>query len=401
MPPKVIAHIDMDAFFAAVEQRDNPKLRGKPVVIGSDPKRGAGRGVVSTCSYEARKFGIHSAMPISKAYRLCPHAIFLPVDFKKYNEASDKIFDIFYDFTPDIEPISIDEAFLDITGSFHFFKTPLDTCRKIKERIKVETQLIASIGIAPIKMAAKIASDLSKPDGLLEVRPENVLDFLWPLPVEKLWGVGAKTKAELNRLGIKTIGDLAHQPVGEDQAVGARHAVPLQKHFGIIGQHLHDLANGIDPRDVAASDEAKSVSHEHTFDTDTSDRELIHSTLLFLSEKVSRRLRKLGLKGKTLTLKIRLEGFKTCTKAFTFTDRTNFTDTIYEKSKELFDEFYKYPMRIRLIGVRLSHFEDAYFQENLFENKQDIRLEKIHKAVDLIKDKFGDGAIHRGGADSD
>lgn len=397
MPPKVIAHIDMDAFFAAVEQRDNPKLRGKPVVVGADPKRGAGRGVVSTCSYEARKFGIHSAMPISKAYQLCPSAVFLPVDFKKYHAASDKIFDIFYDFTPDIEPISIDEAFLDITGSFHFFKTPLEACRKIKERIKSETQLIASIGIAPIKMAAKIASDLSKPDGLLEVRPESVLDFLWPLPVERLWGVGAKTKAALNHLGIKTIGDLARRPMDEKIPPGAHGRAPLRDVLGINGQHLHDLANGIDPRDVTASDETKSVSHEHTFEADTSDRELIHSTLLFLSEKVSRRLRKLGLKGKTLTLKIRLEGFKTYTKAFTYPERTNFSDTIYAKSKELFDEFYKYPMRIRLIGVRLSHFEDAYFQENLFENKQDVRLEKIHKAVDLIKDKFGDGAIHRGG----
>lgn len=385
MAAKVIAHIDMDAFFAAVEQRDNPSLRGQPVVVGADPKAGRGRGVVSTCSYEARPFGIHSAMPISTAYKLCPHATFLPVDGKKYSCVSEEIFKIFYDFTPDIEPISIDEAFLDITGSFHFYKTPFDTCMKIKERIRGEIGLTASIGIAPIKMAAKIASDLCKPDGLLEVKQSDLLTFLWPLSIEKLWGVGDKTKKALNGLGVYTINDLAHAP--EDK---------LSQHLGENGRHLFALANGIDERDVRREEEVKSVSNEHTFERDTNDLEKIYEILLFLSEKVSRRLRKEQLKGKTVTLKIRLEGFHTFTRAFTFFEKTNFSDVIYKKSRELFDEFYAPKMKIRLLGVRVSHFDEPYVQESLFENKGVQRLEKIHRAVDAIKDKFGEGAIHKG-----
>ncbi|HOW35586.1 MAG TPA: DNA polymerase IV [Candidatus Omnitrophota bacterium] len=385
MAAKVIAHIDMDAFFAAVEQRDNPSLRGQPVVIGADPKAGRGRGVVSTCSYEARTYGIHSAMPISAAYKLCPRAAFLPVDMRKYAQVSDQILKILYDFTPDIEPVSIDEAFLDITGSFHFYKTPFDTCLKIKQRIHSEIGLTASVGIAPIKMAAKIASDLCKPDGLLEIKRDDLLTFLWPLSIEKLWGVGDKTRKALNGLGVYTIGDLAH--VSEDG---------LRQHLGENGRHLFALANGIDERDVHIEEEVKSVSNEHTFERDTNDKEEIYATLLFLSEKVSRRLRKEQLKGKTITLKIRLEGFHTFTRAFTFLEKTNFSDVIYKKARELFDEFYAPKMKIRLLGVRVSHFDDPYVQESLFENKGAQRLEKIHRAVDTIKDKFGEGAIHKG-----
>ncbi len=385
MPAKVIAHIDMDAFFAAVEQRDNPTIRGKPVVIGADPKGGLGRGVVSTCSYEARKFGIHSAMPISQAYKLCPRAVFLPVNMKKYAQASDQIFDIFYDFTPDIEPISVDEAFLDITESFHLHGTPFKTCQKIKERIKEKTQLTASIGLAPVKFVAKIASDLCKPDGLLEISQENLLDFLWPLPIEKLWGVGPKSKEAFNRMTIKTIGDLAHI----DLAI-------LYECFGENGKHLYDLANGIDERDVHVEEDVKSVSHENTFETDTGDKDLLYETILDLSERVSRRLRKHGLKGKNITLKIRLAGFKTFTRAATLPERTSFTDIINKKSKELFDEFFKRGMKVRLLGVRVSHFEDLYVQESLFTDQKSERLEKIHKAVDTIKNKFGEDAIKRG-----
>jgi len=385
MRSSIIAHIDMDAFFAAVEQRDHPELLGKPVVVGADPKKGRGRGVVSTASYEARVYGIHSAMPISKAYRLCPHAVFLPGSMKKYSKVSNQIFDIFYDFTPEIEPISVDEAFLDLTGSFHFYKTPYNTCVALKERIKKETRLTASVGIAPVKMAAKIASDLCKPDGLLEIKEGGLLDFLWPLKIEKLWGVGPKTKETLNRMKIETIGDIARTPLEI-----------LRNRFGENGEHLYSLANGIDPRQVVLEEEAKSVSNEHTFERDTADKDEIYRTLLYLSEKVSRRLRKDNLKGKTLTVKIRLADFKTYTRAFTYPERTNFTDTIYRKAKEVFDGFYKSGMKVRLLGVRLSHFNDPYVQENLFEDEKNVRLEKIHRAVDSVKNRFGEDAIRHG-----
>jgi DNA polymerase-4 len=387
MTPKVFLHVDLDAFFAAVEQRDNPLLKGKPVVVGADPKEGQGRGVVSTCSYEARKYGIHSAMPISLAYKLCSSAVFLPVDFDKYLKVSGEVFKILEDFTPDVEPVSIDEAFLDITGSFHLFGTPYKVGQQLKEKIQSNVHLTASVGIAPIKMLAKIASDYCKPDGLLEITPDKVFEFLWPLSIDKLWGVGPKTQEALNRLGIKTVGDLAHSSLAA-----------LEKHFGENGRHLYDLANGRDPREVKEADGAKSVSHEHTFEKDTSVREEIKRIFLFLSEQVSRRLRKNGLKGKTLTLKVRLKGFKTYTHSFTFPERTNHADVIFKKAREIFEKSYPDPStQFRLIGVRLTHFEDLYVQDSLFEDAADIKQEKVHKAVDRIKDKFGDGAIHRAG----
>jgi len=384
MPPRVIFHVDLDAFFAAVEQRDNPVLRGKPVVVGADPQGGRGRGVVATCSYEARRFGIHSAMPISSAYKKCPQAVFLRGSFAKYRQASDEVFRILYDFTPHIEPVSIDEAFGDITGSFHFHKTPYQTCVKIKEQIRAKVGLTASIGIAPLKMVAKIASDLSKPDGLLEVKPESVLEFLHPLPIARLWGVGPKTREALERLGIMTIGDIART----DKQV-------LEDHFGEHGEHLYQLANGIDPRDVAEGEEIKSVSHEHTFDTDTDRKQDIYDVMLEVSEKLSRRLRKAGLKGKTITVKIRLKGFKTYTRALTLSGRTNFTEEIYTQARRIFDQFYQPGQWIRLIGVRVSNFDDAYVADSLFVDTRDVKKENIHQALDTIKDKFGDKAIHR------
>ena len=301
-------------------------------------------------------------MPISQAYQRCPHAVFLPVDFSKYNVASEQVFKILYDFTPEIEPISIDEAFLDITGSYHLHQTPQQLGINLKERIKKEVGLTASIGIAPVKMVATIASGHCKPDGLLEIKEGEVLDFLWPLSVDKLWGVGAKTQQTLNQIGVRLIGDLAK--IGPEV---------LGKKFGESGLYLFQLANGIDPRPVETNDETKSVSHEHTFDVDTNDVEQIEKVLLFLSEKLSHRLRQSDLKGKTLTVKIRLSGFKTYTRAFTFPERTNHTDTIYQKAKGIFEEFWEKDVKptmvdftkLRLIGVRISHFEDSYAQESL------------------------------------
>ncbi|MCA9405486.1 MAG: DNA polymerase IV [Candidatus Omnitrophica bacterium] len=382
---KVIAHIDMDAFFAAVEQRDRPELKGKPVVIGADPQKGKGRGVVSTCSYEARPYGIHSAQPISMAYQKCPHAVFLPPSFSKYKKVSLQIRDIFHQFTPNVEPISVDEAFLDLTGCFHFYHSPAGAGREIKRRIYEATGLTASVGIAPIKNVAKIASDLCKPDGLLEVKLDGLMDFLKPLKVEKLWGVGPKAKTALNKMAIITVGDLMKIP-----------KATLIGRFGDYGLHLYNLSHGIDPRDVCDSDEVKSVSHEHTFSVDTCDIAEVHRIMLILSEKISRRLRKLDLKGRTIGVKIRLKGFTTYTRAISLENGTNFADDIYSQSRLIFDKFYKKGQRIRLIGIRLSNFKEHYIQESLFPDVQKKRKEDIHKAIDAIKDKFGEKAIHRG-----
>ncbi len=382
---KVILHVDIDAFFAAVEQRDNPSLVGKPVIVGADPKGGKGRGVVSTCSYEARPFGVHSAMPISTAYRLCPRGIFLPPDFRKYKQASHEIFDILENYTPDIEPISIDEAFLDITETFHLHGTPSVLASRVKEEIRRKVRLTASVGIAPVKMVAKIASDVGKPDGLLEVLPEGVQDFLAPLPVERLWGVGKKSKSALNNLGIHKIGDFLK--ITRVQAFDL---------FGEHGLHLFDLASGIDPRSVSARDEARSVSHEHTFDIDEPDPDKVVRVLFILSQKLSRRLRKEGLKGKTISIKVRLENFQTFTRAKTLERRTNFVEEIDGESRRLFREFFKRGMKIRLIGVRMSQFEDPYVSEWLFTDPAETKKENVHRAVDALKDRFGEGTIHWG-----
>ena len=383
MKNPVIAHIDMDAFFAAIEQRDRPELRGKPVVVGAHPKGGTGRGVVSTCSYEARRYGIHSAMPISQAFKRCPQAAYLPVDGKKYKQVSDEVFTVLENFTPDIEPVSIDEAFLDLTGVWHLHGSPRAVAERIKDSIKTRLALTASIGIAPVKMLAKIASDYCKPDGLLEIAPGDVFGFLWPLPVERLWGVGPKAKQALNGLGLKTVGQLA--------AVDREF---LYKRFGEQGLHLWDLANGRDPRTVGGADEAKSISNEHTFDVDTVDPQEISRTLLYLCEKVSRRLRKEGLKGKTLSVKVRLPGFKTYTRARTLTERTNYVETLYQEAQKLLAEFVRQKVPVRLIGVKASNFVDPYVQDSLFSFGKE-KKEQVHQAVDRIKDRFGENAIRR------
>jgi len=381
---KFVVHVDMDAFFAAIEQRDNPQFHSKPVVVGADPKGGRGRGVVSTCSYEARKFGIHSAMPISIAYQKCPHAIFLPVNMEKYESVSGQIYEILYSFTPDIEPISIDEAFLDISHSYHLFGTPVNTCLLMKSRIKDGTGLTASIGLAPTKMAAKIASDLKKPDGMVEVSLDGLLDFLWPLSVRKLWGLGGKCEEVLTEMGIKTIGDLASRDVRE-----------LIKVFGKNGEYFWKLANGIDERPVESCADAKSISSEITFEEDTHDRDKIDSAMMCLCQKVSSRLRQGSFKCRTITLKIRLKGFQTFTRSATMEKATNFIDILYKQAKDLYNDFDAKGKKVRLVGVRASNLSPADFQDSLFKDSGDDKREEVHSAVDRIKEKFGDGAIYR------
>ena len=385
---RYIVHVDMDAFFASIEQRDNPLYKNKPVVIGADPKKGRGRGVVSTCSYEARKFGIYSSLPISIAYRLCPQAIFLPVNMEKYLAVSKQIYNILNTFTPSIETISIDEAFLDITGSFYHFGTPLATCRVIKEKIKKEAKLTASLGLAPTKMAAKIASDICKPDGFLEVTNEKLLDFLWPLPIEKISGLGKRSKEILNERGIHTIKDLAKQKKDYLASV-----------FGKSGEYFWYLANGVDDSEVLGPQEAKSMSSETTFEKDTADEELIKRTFLMLSEDVSERLRSNKLKARTVTLKIRLTGFQTYTRAFTIQKATNFVDEIYKTARIIYNKFIssevKGVSKIRLLGIKASNLMPKDERDSLFDEKIDQKKENIHKAVEVIKEKFGNKGIFR------
>lgn len=383
MKTRYIVHVDMDAFFASVEQRDNPAYRGKPVIVGSDPKKGTGRGVVSTCSYEARRYGIHSAMPISQAYRRCPHAIFLPVDMERYTAASRQVYEIFYSFTPDIEPVGIDEAFLDISGSYHLFGTPYETCVFIKSRIKERVGLTASIGLAPTKMAAKIASDLKKPDGMVQVSEEDMIKFLWPLEVRRIWGLGPKAEESLARIGVRTIGDLAAQNVRE-----------LERLFGKCGSEFWRLAHGIDDRNVESDHDTKSVSNEFTFDEDTADRGKIEHTLAFLAEKVCARLRRESLNCRTVTVKIRLSNFSTFTRSVSLKNPANHFDILYKEVKGLYNEFDRKNRKIRLLGVKASRIAKNGFPGDLFSARDNIKAEKAHAAVDSINKKFGEGSVY-------
>lgn len=384
-----IVHVDMDAFFAAIEQRDNPALKGRPVIIGANPQGGRGRGVVATCSYEARKFGVRSAMPISEAWRRCPKGIYLPPSFHKYEEASAKIREVFYEFTPDIEQVSIDEAFLDITRSAHLFGGPLETCRRVKKRVREATGLSCSVGLAPTKMAAKIASDLEKPDGLVVVETAGLRAFLAPLDISKLWGLGPKTAALLRERGINTVGELG--AAGEDALRG----------LGSHAQDLKALALGVDPREVREEQGAKSVGNETTFDVDTADEREIKESLLALADKVSSRLRDGGYKGRTVTLKIRLEGFETYTRAKTLPLATNYTDVLGREALALYAAFGRGRKKVRLLGVKVSGLLPAEEKESLFEDEGDARREKAHKAIEAIRKKFGRSSIYRAGGKKD
>lgn len=383
---RIIFHIDLDAFFASVEQRDAPSLKGHPVIIGADPRGGEGRGVVCTCSYEARRFGIHSAMPISQAWRRCPQGVFLRPRMEAYEAASRDVFQIFQEFSPEIEPLSIDEAFLEMTGSAHLFGGAFKAGQRLRRRVCEQTGLTASLGIAPNKMTAKIASDECKPDGILEISSEGVLDFLHPLPVGRLWGVGPRTRRILEGLGIVTIGDLAR--------FTPQH---LPRILGVHGMSLVALANGIDERPVLADNDVKSVSHEQTFDADTDDQRVIFDTLLALSEKVSDRLRALCLKGRLVTLKVRLAGFETFSHSTRLEERTNHADKIFKRVRAMFIDHFAHEGPVRLIGVKVSNFDDGYVRESLFADEHASRNEAVHQAVDSIREKFGRGAIRRAG----
>ena len=376
---RTILHVDLDAFFASVEQRDHPELRGKPVAVGLGGSND--RGVVSAASYEARKFGVHSAMPITIARRLCPDCIFVPVDGAKYQRVSREVMAILRRFTPLVQPVSIDEAFLDVTASRRLFGDGEAIARLIKNAVRDELQLTISVGVAATKLVAKIASDLRKPDGLVVVEPGTEAGFLAPLPISRLWGVGASTASALRDFKVVTIGDLA-----------ALDRAALVRRFGKHGASLVDRAHGVDPDPVDDPDSAKSVSHEHTFDEDTADPEVLERTLLAMSEGVSGRLRHAGIKAGTVTVKVRDSGFHTVTRQRGLAEPTDMTEPIWRAALDLARPEMR-GKRIRLLGVATSGF-GVKEQLGLFESG-DERQRRVVEAADEVRERFGTRAITR------
>ncbi len=380
---RVIAHVDMDAFFAAIEQLDNAEWRGRPVVVGADPRQGTGRGVVATCSYEARQYGIHSAQPISRAYRCCPHAVFVRPRGARYAKVSRRVMEILRSFTPDVEPVSIDEAFLDLSSTFKFNGTPKEAGQCIKNEILSRTGLIASVGIAPNKFIAKIASDLDKPDGLVVVDSGNEADFLAPLELSRLWGVGPKTLNKLEVLGLHTIGELAR--LSRER---------LYKLFGTTGLGFWTLSHGIDERPVVTTHEAKSVSKERTFSEDVADTDALISVLISLCDELSYDLRRKSIRGRTITLKIRFDDFTTYTRSQTLAESTCSSETLCQTVRRLFAEFKDSGRAVRLLGVGVSHLDIGGHQLDLFSGT-DSNRSAIDSVMDDVKKKFGDQAITR------
>lgn len=374
-----IIHVDMDAFFASVEQRDNPELRGCPVIIG-----GTGmRGVVATASYEARKFGVRSAMPSFEARRRCPQGIFLPADHKKYSKVSQEILHIFAEFSPLVEPLSLDEAFLDVTGMEGLFTSPVEIAVKIKERIKAELNLTASAGVAPNKFLAKLASDMKKPDGIMLIRPEEVEGILANMPVSRLWGVGKTTEETLLKLGFHTIGQVAKA----DPAL-------LAKYCGQVGYVLQQLANGQDDRPVEPELQPKSIGKETTFAQDIGSLEEIKTELWALVEKVGWRLRRQQMSGRTITVKIRFASFRTITRSRTLTVAANLDETIYQVAQEIVNSVVLNE-GVRLLGVTVSGLTTGSGQISLFDEGEEKAV-AVAKAIDKVKERFGEKAVTRG-----
>ncbi len=383
-PVRYILHVDMDAFYASVEQMDNPQLKGKPVIVGGTVKQ---RGVVAAASYEARKYGIHSAMPTSQALRLCPGAVLLPVRMERYAGLSQQICKIFYDFTPEIEQISLDEAFLDVTGSISLFGSAEKIGREIKNRIKKELGLTGSVGIAGNKFLAKLASDLDKPDGFVVITEENKQKILDPLAVSKIWGIGKVTDKSLREKGIRTIEQLRKTPPGI-----------LKSIFGNQTEDIIELAQGIDDRPVEPNREAKSMSAEETFAQDMIDKDFLLKVLFGQVEEVAQRLRAEGVEGKTITLKLRYKDFKTITRSHSFAAPTNVTKILCEEAKKVFEEWYNSSAEeLRLLGFGVSGLAgEGGGQGLLFSDPKEKNQKKIDQVYDEIKKKYGDDSLKRG-----
>jgi len=383
---RIILHLDMDAFYAAVEQLDHPAYRGRPVVVGADPKGGTGRGVVATCSYEARKFGIHSAMPISQAYRRCPGAVYVFPRFPRYREISQQVMKILQEYSPQLLQISIDEAFIEITQTANSHGGAKALAEKLKARVKNETGLTASVGVAPNMFVAKVASDLQKPDGLTICEAGQEKIFLAPLPIKKLWGVGPKTEAQLQKLGFTTIGHVAQS----SQKM-------LAEKLGKWGAHLWELANGIDERPVEDWGPRKSISQEHTYDQDVADVKIIEGTIWKITENLSADMRRLDLKGRVLTLKVRLEGFETFTRQRKLPEYLHDAETMRAMALELFRKFDRKGKKVRLIGVGMSHLNNTDSEQlSLFQSDDgQQRRDRVADLLETIRDKYGEEAATR------
>lgn len=382
----MILHVDMDAFYASVEERDRPELVGQPVIVGGTP---AGRGVVAAANYVVRKYGVHSAMPTATALRLCPQAIVLPPRMDYYADVSRQIRDIFDRYTPLVEPLSLDEAFLDVTGSAGLFGPAPAIGRRIKQDIRQELRLVASVGVAPNKFLAKIASDLNKPDGFLVVEPGRIQEFLDPLPVGRLWGVGRVAGGLLDRLGIRTISQLRSQPVEL-----------LRQHFGKSGDQLWELAHGVDDRPVVPDREAKSISHETTFATDVDDMEVLRAWLLELTEQVGRRLRRHQLRGRTVQLKVRFADFSTITRSHTLPEATNVTVELWRAADDLLTQ--RLPQRrlsVRLLGMGVAGLDSSGQQQrSLFDEPGHQKQVQLDAVADQIRAQYGAAGLGRAAA---
>ncbi|WP_187170622.1 DNA polymerase IV [Salidesulfovibrio onnuriiensis] len=372
-------HIDMDAFFASVEQLDNPELRGKPVAVGGS----SDRGVCSAASYEARRFGVRSALSVVKARQLCPELILVPGRMGRYKELSGKVMAVLHEFSPVVEQASVDEAYLDATGLERLFGPIEAIGRMIKERVRAETGLTCSVGAAPIRFLAKIASDLDKPDGLSIIHPHEVHSFLRELPVGKIPGVGKKMREGLKRFGVYRAGDLLRHD-----------RVYWEGRLGKSGGILHDRARGIDPNPVEPVGAAKSCSAENTFHEDTGDRSLLRKWLLAQSERVGADLRRHGYKGRTVTLKVKFSDFRQITRSHSLESPTDNTAAIFDLAVELLEEV-DLPRPVRLIGVGVSNFGDKPRQMSLFEQPAKPENSKLDRAVDAIREKFGASALTR------
>ncbi len=387
MTLRTILHVDLDAFFASVEQRDKPELRGKPVLVGGS----SGRGVVAAASYEAREFGVFSAMPMAEAMRRCPHAIVVSSNMGNYGKASQEFFDILDDFSPLVEGLSVDEAFLDVTGMERLLGDGVSIATQIKARVRKELELVASVGIAPTKFIAKIASDIRKPDGLFVVSSEEILSFLHPLPVSRLWGVGKVGQQRLADLGLRYIGDVAAFP-----------RLVLEKKLGAVsGAHLHNLAHGIDSRSVEGGREMVSIGHEETFERDTGDLQKIGNILLRQADKVARRLRKRDLRTRTVVLKIKYADFTLITRRKTLNDPTSDAQVLATTARDLLANLRIVAgggknQTVRLCGLSVAGLEDRNGPRQLgFAEASRARGERLGDVLDKIQDRFGDASVSR------
>ncbi|WP_374947521.1 DNA polymerase IV [Agreia sp.] len=379
-------HIDMDAFFASVELLDHPELRGQPVIIG----HAGGRGVVTSATYEARRLGVHSAMPVSVAMRLAPKAHILAPHMHLYKHYSAEVMRIFRDVTPLVEPLSIDEAFLDVSGARRLLGSPSTIGALVRARVFAETGLTCSVGASSTKFVAKMASQRAKPDGMLVVPESEILDFLHPLPIKALWGVGASTEAALARIGIKTVRELAELPLPTlTRAVGEA-----------SGQKLHALALGIDPREIVLERQEKSIGHENTFEFDVADRRVLHRELLKQANQVAVRLRRAGLEGRTVALKLRFSDFTTITRSRTLAEPSDLGKQIYDEARAIFDALdLRDDQRVRLIGVRVEQLAEAgssVHQPSLWVDEAESQADgwrDAERTIDKLAARFGSGAV--------